>query len=114
MSERGEVVGTPDNKGTSWRLSPWSRTVLPLCLAVYLALAVAWAFILPLGQAPDEPAHFRYAIFIAENGRLPDFHADNAGYESYQAPLYYTLCAAVGKLTMIAGETTSAPPPEAL
>ncbi|MGM0493432.1 MAG: DUF2142 domain-containing protein [Armatimonadota bacterium] len=88
--------------------------MLPLCLAVYLALSVTWAFVLPLGQAPDEPAHFRYALFIAESGRLPDFHADGAGYESYQAPLYYTLCALIGKLTMTGTGHEPPPPPEAL
>ncbi|MFP4250379.1 MAG: DUF2142 domain-containing protein [Armatimonadota bacterium] len=95
-------------------MSPWSKYVLPLCLAAYLALSITWAVVLPLGQAPDEPAHFRYALFIAENGRLPDFHADDAGYESYQAPLYYTLSAAIGKLTMTGPEHEPAPLPDAL
>jgi hypothetical protein len=34
-------------------------------------------------------------LFIAENGRLPDYYADDVGYESYQAPLYYILSAGV-------------------
>ena len=88
--------------------------MLPLCLAVFLALGTVYAFVFPLGQAPDEPAHFRYALFLADNARLPDFNADNAGYESYQAPLYYTLCAAVGKLAMIGAPDQPAPLPAAL
>ncbi|MFW6155938.1 MAG: hypothetical protein ACOC7J_01355, partial [Armatimonadota bacterium] len=90
MSDRTDAIGADNTAGAGWRSSPWSKYVLPLCLAAYLALSITWAVVLPLGQAPDEPAHFRYALFIAENGRLPDFHADDAGYESYQAPLYYT------------------------
>jgi len=77
----------------------WSRLFLPGCLLVYLVLAVTYSFIFPLGQAPDEPAHVHYVLFVAEQGRLPRFYADDVGYESYQAPLYYTLSAAVCKLS---------------
>ena len=114
MSERSEAVGTRNDSGASWRSSPWSRIVLPLCLVVYLALGTTWALVLPFGQAPDEPAHVRYALFIAEHGRLAHFHADDAGYESYQAPLYYTLCAAIGKLAMIGAPEAPAATPAAL
>jgi len=75
------------------------RLFLPACVVVYLALAVTYSFVFPLGQAPDEPAHFQYVLFIAQQGRLPHFYADDVGYESYQAPLYYTLSAAVCKLS---------------
>ncbi len=84
--------------------------MLTAATAVYLALAIAYSFAFPLGHAPDEPAHFAYVLFIAENGRLPDFYADGAGYESYQAPLYYTLCAGVCKLALLAADTLGAPP----
>lgn len=110
-----DVTGQ-DASGRPWLAAPWSR-LLAASLVVHLALSGACAFIFPLGQAPDEPAHFRYALFIARHGRLPNFNVDNAGYESYQAPLYYTLCAAVGKLTMVAapsGQQAEAGPPEAL
>ncbi len=92
---------TSDNAPAPRRRSgPWSRSFLPACLAVYLLLGVAFSLVFPLSQAPDEPAHVQYALFLARERRLPDFYADNAGYESYQPPLYYTLCAAVGKLAM--------------
>ncbi len=114
MSEPANPTGTDNTPGAAWRFSPWTRYVLPACLAIFLALGVANAFIFPLGQAPDEPAHVRYALFIAEHGRLPDFHADSAGYEAYQAPLYYTLCAAIGKLAMAGWPDEPAPVPDAL
>jgi len=97
---------TQDNTPEAgWRSSPWSRHFLPACIGACLALGAAWATVVPIGQAPDEPGHFRYALFLAQHGRLPDYYADSAGYESYQAPLYYTLAAAVGKLAGIGAET---------
>ena len=87
---------------------PRSGRFLHACLAGYLALATAYALVLPLGHAPDEPAHFAYVLFIAEHGRLPNFYADQVGYESYQAPLYYTLSAAVCKLAMVAAQSLGA------
>jgi len=116
MSEQG-AASQENARGAGWRSSPWSRCFLPACLGAWLALGVAWALIVPLGQAPDEPAHFRYALFLADSGRLPDYHADSAGYESYQAPLYYTLAAAVGKPAMLGADPASgalAAPPAAL
>ncbi len=103
MGERDRCTqhNTPE---AGWRSSLWSRRFLPVCIGAYLVLGAAWATLVPLGQAPDEPGHFRYAAFLAQHGRLPDYYADSAGYESYQAPLYYTLAAAVGKLAGIGGE----------
>ncbi|MGC9316891.1 MAG: DUF2142 domain-containing protein [Armatimonadota bacterium] len=116
MITRGTEV-TQDNASQGrWRSRPWSGLLVG-CVAAYLVLGVAYALIFPLGQAPDEPAHFRYALFIARHARLPHFHADDAGYESYQAPLYYTLCAAVGKLAMLGPGSATMPtaePPAAL
>lgn len=91
-----------------------SGRFLHACVVGYLVLATGYALVLPLGHAPDEPAHFAYVLFIAENGRLPDFYADNVGYESYQAPLYYTLSAGVCKLAMLAAQALGASPPPPL
>lgn len=90
-----------------------SRPLPAVALCIYLVLVCVYAFIFPLGHAPDEPAHFAYVLFIAENGRLPhyhddDFYLDDLRYESYQAPLYYTLSAGVCKLTMLAAEALGA------
>ncbi len=104
----------PNDNPRTRSSDPWSRLFLPGCLLVYLALAVTYSFVFPLGQAPDEPAHFQYVLFLAQRARLPDFYRDpQAGYESYQAPLYYTLSAAIGKLPLsLAGgaESASSPP----
>jgi 4-amino-4-deoxy-L-arabinose transferase-like glycosyltransferase len=96
---------TPDNASAPpQRSSRRSRILLTAVVGIYLLLGGVYAVVFPLGHAPDEPAHFAYVLFIAENGRLPDYHADDVGYESYQAPLYYTLSAGVCKLTMMAAE----------
>lgn len=87
-----------------------SRLLLVI-VAMYVALAVAYAWATPRWQNPDEPAHYNYAREIADHGRLPVLQAGDydqtdlerlkasrfAGnpdvsrirYESYQPPLYY-------------------------
>ena len=65
-------------------------------LALFLALAVTFSVNTPLGEAPDEPAHFSYAQFIAKNGRLPGTLNERreAGYRAVWPPLYHLLAAA--------------------
>ncbi len=107
MSEHERPKGDNDSAPPerSGRRSARTRRILrAVALCAYVALGGVYAFIFPLGHAPDEPAHFAYVLFIAEHGRLPDYYADNVGYESYQAPLYYTLSAGVCKLTMLAAQ----------
>ncbi len=64
-----------------------------LVLLLHLLLALAYASLTPLGEAPDEPAHLRYAQFIARQGRLPQTLAERtaAGYRSTWPPLYHLL-----------------------
>lgn len=42
-----------------------------LCALVALATALAWGFITPPAQVPDENAHFAYVQYLAETGKLP-------------------------------------------
>jgi len=64
----------------------------------HLLLALAYSVIIPPWEAHDEWAHYRYAAYIAETGRLPhpgerlttEFEFDEAS----QPPLYYLLAAA--------------------
>jgi len=82
-------------------------------LLTYLILASNYALVTPAWQAPDEPAHYNYVAFIAENLALPvmqpgDYNQrardrlvnsgfppgaaiDSFRYEAYQPPLYYLL-----------------------
>jgi hypothetical protein len=67
-----------------------------MVLALFTALATAFSVNTPLGEAPDEPAHFSYAQFIAKNGRLPATLDERrkAGYRAVWPPLYHLLAAA--------------------
>jgi hypothetical protein len=72
---------------------------LPLLgvLLLYMGLALFFTTVTPLGEAPDEPAQFQYAQFLAQSGRLPANLADRqaAGYRSTWPPLYHLLVAGV-------------------
>lgn len=90
-------------RGTAWR--PGAR--LALFLALFLALAVVYSLVVPIGRGADEWAHYWYARFIAEHGRLPASPAerDAAGYKSDWPPLYHLLAAG-----LTAGVDTAGPP----
>lgn len=70
------------------------RAGLALVLALHLALALAFNARVPLGGAPDEPAH---AACVSDllHGRMPvwDWPRRAEGYEAHQPPLYYAAAA---------------------
>lgn len=73
---------------------------LLLILLIYSVLAIAHSRIAPLSIGNDEWAHFLYARFIADHGRLPVNLAerenkDEAGTKSDDPPLYHLLVAGV-------------------
>lgn len=90
-----------------------SKVILASIVAIYLALAVAYASTIPKWNAPDEPSHYNYVKHIAQERELPvlkpgdyDFDyleklkaarfpdgmpVDSIRYESHQPPLYYLL-----------------------
>lgn len=95
----------PRHPAAAWRL--------PAILVVYALLGVLYAVYTPDWQAPDEPAHYNYVRYLAEEGRFPilkpgDFPAGYLEeikaahfppemsiapirYEFHQPPLYYLL-----------------------
>jgi len=97
--------------------TPRARAILALILLLYLVLGVLFAAYTPRWQAPDEPAHYNYVRYLAENGRFPvlqmgdypheymeeikgrrfppDLSIDPIRYEYHQPPLYYSLAAPV-------------------
>ncbi len=104
----------------------WPAPLL-LVLAGYLIAAVAYVFITPPWQAPDEPAHYNYVRHLVEEARLPVLEVGDypaayleevkaAGfppdasiapirYESHQPPLYYLLAAPV--LASVGGDSVT-------
>lgn len=101
--------------------------MLAIIVALYLVLAILYATFTPIWQVPDEPAHYNYARFLAENRRFPvlqagdyphqyleeikarrfppDMSIDPIRYEYHQPPLYYVLAA--GVYALFAGATLS-------
>lgn len=81
---------------------PFLRHPLTLILLLRLALSLGFALHTPLWERSDEMNHYRYAHFIAREGRLPtpaDMPNVPDGYEIYvqfdQPPLYYLLLAPI-------------------
>lgn len=93
---------------------------LTLIIVTYLLIGTLFAVYTPAWQAPDEPAHYNYVRYLAEQGSFPvlqqgDYPAeyleeiksqkfpsslsiDPIRYEFYQPPLYYLLATPAFKL----------------
>lgn len=80
------------------------RILLIAILVLYALLAVAYSFATPLWEAPDEPSHYLYAEYVANQWSLPPQAPPQRGhffehgyvtslYEWHQPPLYYILLA---------------------
>ena len=54
-----------------WLVGFSERRIIVILLVVTLLKGLLWSTVIPLWQAPDEPAHFATVQFIAEQGRLP-------------------------------------------
>jgi 4-amino-4-deoxy-L-arabinose transferase-like glycosyltransferase len=113
---RKDLTGLSPLKGISARPV---RSMLVI-IGVYLVLAVLFAVYTPAWQNPDEPAHYNYVKYLAEQYRLPvlklgdyqgaylweikaahfppEMSIDPIRYEFHQPPLYYLLAAAVYQL----------------
>ncbi len=66
------------------------RYALPILLAAFVALALAYSVIVPLGEAPDEVSHWAYVQSVAMHWELPKPEGAVLG-EAHQPPLYYFL-----------------------
>lgn len=64
-------------------------------LVVYLLLALLYSVVVPIFEAPDEPAHFLYANDLAAGKGLPILSYSGSPEEYHQPPLYYWLVAAI-------------------
>lgn len=87
-------MGLPTEEGTGVKSNRW----LGLILLIYLLLGAAYAWVVPLGEAPDEIDHFLYVRYLLEQHAFPVMHptaAENDTMEANQPPLFYLLNAAV-------------------
>ena len=91
----------------------YPNPVLLLIIVIYLVVGTLYAVLTPPWQIPDEPAHYNYVRFVAENLRYPvlqmgdypheyleeitarhfppEMSIDPIRYEFHQPPLYYSL-----------------------
>jgi len=91
----------------------YPHPALFLIIAIYLVVGTLYALLTPPWQIPDEPAHYNYVRFVAENRRYPvllmgdypheyleeikarrfppEMSIDPIRYEFHQPPLYYSL-----------------------
>jgi len=95
--------------------------VLAIIITAYLILGVLYASLTPAWQIPDEPAHYNFVRYAAQNLALPELTAgcydqdylsqltgqkfpphlsiESLCYEHYQPPLYYLLAAPIFKFS---------------
>lgn len=62
------------------------------------ALLIVWSFVVPIFEAPDEPAHWTYARYLHDYQRLPD---TNVVAQANYPPLYYLLIAPLAAPTVL-------------
>jgi 4-amino-4-deoxy-L-arabinose transferase-like glycosyltransferase len=68
-----------------------SRATPRLLLAAAFVLFATWSLVVPINEAPDEPAHWQYARYLHDTWRLPHYAA---GFEEANSPpLAYALFA---------------------
>ncbi len=109
------------DSGFASRIRISNAAWLVIILVIYFTLAALFAINTPAWQAPDEPAHYNYVAYVAENGGFPVLHFGDyphgyleeiktakfppdmpvtpIRYESHQPPLYYLLASPVYSLT---------------
>jgi len=70
---------------------------LAAVLLAFCALAVGYARAVPPGEAPDEPSHVQYVMFLRERGRLPVIPTGGRPDmpQAKHPPLYYLFGAAL-------------------
>lgn len=81
------------------RAAPAARDTRDARLLLLLAgaILVAWSFVVPIFEAPDEFLHWQYARYLHDERKLPIYSAGFA--EGNSPPLYYALVAPVATRT---------------
>lgn len=69
------------------------------------ALLVAWSLVVPIFEAPDEPAHWQYARYLHDEHRLPAY---GQLVEANYPPLYFLLVAPVAARSALPARSASA------
>lgn len=104
-------------KTRSYAVALPSQWVAAGLAVAYVLLALWWSVVVPIGEGPDEPGHFDYALFLAREERLPVQGAGQAAGEvpgeGHQPPLaYWLMQPAVGWLSPAEQTLEMGPNPE--
>ncbi len=75
-------------KSAAGRSTLATRVALALVLLAYLALGLYYNVANPIWEAPDEPAHYEYVLYLLDNHALP-VRQSKVGDQLHQPPLYY-------------------------
>ncbi len=78
---------------TPSRSRRWRPPAIAIVLAAHAALAFAFLVATPMGEAPDEPSHIQYVMYLREEPGLPIVPAEGAARlpQGKHPPLYYAL-----------------------
>lgn len=68
------------------------RRWLIAIFSLYIFLAFGYSVLMPIWEAPDEPAHYDLAWHVARNDGFPAYEHN---YEAYQPPAYYHVASLV-------------------
>ncbi|HEX5504433.1 MAG TPA: glycosyltransferase family 39 protein [Thermomicrobiales bacterium] len=79
--------------------------VLSGLLLAAAVLLVAWSLVVPIFEAPDEPAHWEYARYLHDEHRLPAF---GQLVEANYPPLFFLLVAPVAARSALPARSASA------
>ena len=66
------------------------RGRLAVILSLYLVMGIGYSLLMPVWEAPDERAHYSYALRLARTGERPSIEENP---EANQPPLYYWIAA---------------------
>jgi hypothetical protein len=90
------------------------RAVIAVVVAAALAIRISFAWVVPVFQAPDEEAHFRYVEYLGVERALPiqperslELFADPM-HQAYQPPLAYASLVPVDRAFAAAGASLRA------
>ncbi|MCC6475901.1 DUF2142 domain-containing protein [bacterium] len=83
-------------------------------IAAFALCALSYSLWIPPGEAPDEPAHLKYAGYLAETGQLPgaEFIESDSIPEAFQPPLYHGAVAGLIRAGVASGRIVWVKNPE--